>query len=81
MKITPTGRHKNQIELNACILLVKKIEKEGFAYRHKPSNSVEKVKRCLGINLVQEEFKLTFPKVEVFEDNGQILLFNLNRVI
>lgn len=80
--MTPTGKHTSNIELQSCIMIVEEIEKKGFCTVARPQNCVEKVKRCLDVDLVIDEYFLRFKRVDVFTDkNGQMLMFNLNRVI
>ena len=77
-----TGKHTSNIELQSCIMIVEEIEKKGFCAVARPQNCIEKVKRCLDIDLVVESYFLRFKQVDVFTDeNGQMLMFNLNRVI
>ena len=63
-------------------MIVEEIEKKGFCAVARPQNYIEKVKRCLDIDLVVESYFLRFKQVDVFTDeNGQMLMFNLNRVV
>ena len=80
--MNPTGKHTSNIELQSCLMILEEIEAKGFAKVARPENCIEKVKRCLNVDLVFDGSFLRLKKVEVFaNENGQMLMFNLNRVI